>query len=188
MSECNVFDILEQVIDDRFRINNPGSKLELIEEQNLRNREGTEKGVNIVFRNTGKCFAFSLDVPGLDPFPIFKPREGVKQKNDAIIYFERNQKKYCFIIELKSNKYNKAYPQLQSGKDFMEYLFAILDKNCGVSVKDVEFKFIIFTTSPPAGGARKISSRKEKVTFLNRQGIDVAVTSCNRAYSFENFI
>ncbi|WP_088230750.1 hypothetical protein [Bacillus cereus] len=186
MNECNMFDVLEQVIEDKFRLTNPGSQLKLSEEQNEKDPKG--KGLEVTFRNTGKCFAFSLDVPGEDPFPIFKPSPGIKQKNDAIIYFEKNQRKYCFIVELKSNKYVGAFPQLKCGRDFMDYLFTILEKNFKVSVKDVEFKYIIFTTNPPGGARKTYSSKREKVPVQNRKGIDFAITACNSTYSFDNFI
>jgi hypothetical protein len=82
----------------------------------------------VIIRNTGRAFAFTLDKPGKEPFPFFGDVEGINLKNDAILFCVRDQKLIVFIMELKSRNPDDGIKQLRAGKHFVDYVLNMV--NC----------------------------------------------------------
>lgn len=101
------------------------------------------------------CFAYSLDVPGENPWPFFRsdPPRGVAGKVDCIIVAHYKGANYCFALDLKSTEVGSAYSQIYCTKLKIDWLVGLLKEFTEFSG---EYKFLGIISYMP----RKIPSKR----------------------------
>jgi hypothetical protein len=122
-------------------------------------------------------FVFSMDIKrkkgaGDAIFPFLNSSEpNICSKNDGTLITFDDNKIYVFLFELKSSKDLDYLSQLKSGRDFVNYLFAILNTHCNMTV---QLNFFGLRVLPAKKSARKKGTGRQKFQFQDRQGLQVA--------------
>ncbi|MDO3411603.1 hypothetical protein QWJ34_17700 [Saccharibacillus sp. CPCC 101409] len=136
-------------------------------------------------RKTGKIYALSLDNRPKDPYPFFQDREGLKSKNDAIVFSKQDQLLYVFLIELKSGNPADGIPQLKSAAHFVDYILAVIRlRYPGVNV-NVEKRGIVFHTRQ---NVQKRADRSSKASYMTNDVVPITFAGCNQEYTLEYFV
>ncbi len=118
-------------------------------------------------RPTCKMVAFSLDVRGANPFPVFNASvAGLTAKNDLTIICENKGKVYVFVIEYKNSANpGNAQHQIECGMAFAEYLFKLLRYCQGLKIEPHIFGVAAYRPRRPAKGQTNPQIR------FSRQGL-----------------
>lgn len=156
MYPINFFDIIKERIAIEFQQIPQSGILQLVEQHTKDKITTFQIGIS------AKHFSFSLDVKGLDPFPIFSNKiEGLKSKNDLIIFCQNEQDTILvFLLELKSKNSTGAGHQLRCGKAFCEYLFNLLQLEYPNLPKYEYFAILVKQPRFPPKGTTKPSKIK----------------------------
>lgn len=177
MMNENLFEILDEIIDNRFKISNSGGVIEIIE-----NNNATCK--NIKIQLTGKTFSLTLD-NNVNVFNCFNSAiANITKKNDAILFFEQNRKIIVLLMELKSNNPGDYLNQLKAGKNFVEYLIKQIELFYPFNGENIHYFGALFQT-------RKVpikqTTKKKNFVFEDRNGLYCTTLKCNQQYKLQQF-
>ncbi|SEH07699.1 hypothetical protein [Candidatus Venteria ishoeyi] len=147
--------------------------------------------VDIQFKKSMPYFAFSIDKPrqknlGDPVYPFFNPEVGcLCSKNDGILFVQQSDKLYIFLIELKSNNPRNYLNQLKAAKIFVDFIIQRI-KLCNPDIRTlVDYRGILFSCRrTPAESLTK----KGKVEYTNRGGLQVAEQGCHNHYFIQQFL
>lgn len=109
-----------------------------------------------------RTFAFSLDVQGVDAFPIFTQSEsGIRDVVDAILVVEYDGKCYIIALEMKSSKkgLQKAYKQIANAHIFIRWVTELLKLHMRDSFHQ-NFTFLGVVSLPPRKQPAKGTTRR----------------------------
>lgn len=179
-----MLDALEQIIARSYRIFPDNNNLLTIRED--KNNSGNSSlGSYVSFKKTGRIFSFTLDIDNSNPFPYFSERTGLKGKNDAIIFAEKDGKIFILLLELKSKNLSTSMKQLRSGENFVQFIVKTIELHFkGAINEQLEFRYLLFTT-------RKIPKKRTARLIINyhdNKGKKVAEEDSNRAYALVDFL
>ncbi len=173
----NIFTILEETIAENFKIKKDNNNLLKIEE--LKNNT---IGQGVIIKTSRKLFAFSLDKDGIKVFPFFNNTNvfNINTKNDAIIIYEKENKIYCFIIELKSGSNGKYLKQINAGINFCNFLLETINTFYDKSF-NFNYRGILFSTRNNKG------TTKIKAKFENINDLFITYQKNDEEYNIEYF-
>ena len=177
-----LFEILDEIIDIRFKISNSGGKIVFNEPQKESN-----KCTKVEIQTNKKVFAMSLD-SGDKVFNCFNDSiENITKKNDGILIYQEKNKFVVLLIELKSFNEGTYLKQLKAGKNFIEYLIKQINLFYQISIQenDLIFRgllFKLFRNTPQKG-----TTKREKLSFNDAEGLLVARLACNSEYKLQMF-
>lgn len=128
-----LFNAIRDCIGNAFRRIAHSGVLEHVENHH----DGTKS--KFCLRASAKHVAFTLDVHGLDPFPVVAP--GINARNDmTVVCLSPGGVPLVFVIECKnSNNPGQAQHQIECGIAFCKYVFELLSINRDVSVTPMYF-------------------------------------------------
>lgn len=112
-----LFQIIEEIIGARYRINPVNNLYELCEENEI------DYPITRI-KTSGPILVYKFDKKG-KLFPFFsQSKEFINKTSDYLIYNYNttNKQLYIFVIELKSNNHNSAYKQLYASNEFVNYI------------------------------------------------------------------
>jgi len=176
----SLFEILDEIIDIKFKVSNSGGKIIFNEPQ----REA-KKCEKVEIQTSKKVFALSLD-SGVKVFNCFNDSvENITKKNDGILIYQEKNKFVVLLIELKSLSEGTYLKQLKAGRNFIEYLINQINLFYQISIQesDLVFRgllFKIFRTTPSKG-----TTKRDKLEFKDAEGLLVARLVCNAQYKLQ---
>ena len=176
----SLFEILDEIIDIKFKISNSGGKIVFNEPQ----RE-TNKCEKVEIQTSKKVFALSLD-SGDKVFNCFNSTiENITKKNDGILLYQEKDKFVVLLIELKSLSEGTYLKQLKAGKNFIEYLIKQINLFYEISIKesDLVFRGLLFKLFKRQ--SRKGTTQRDKLKFQDADGLLVARLGCNCNYKLQ---
>jgi len=167
MPSFDLFSILEQHITLAFQKTTQNNILTLIEQH----AENKETIFEVVIPSKYSVFSFSLDIKGLDPFPIFSNNiKGLKSKNDLTIFYrDAGNIPLVFLFELKSKNSTGAGHQLRRGKAFCEYLFNLLQSEYSNLPQPQYFAVLVKQPRFPLKG----TTQPSKIKFQFSDGLQL---------------
>ena len=178
MSE-KIFTILDEIIDEKFKLSNAGGIIEIIE-----NKSTKCKSVKI--QTTNKIFALTLD-NNYNVFNCFNDgTKNINKKNDAILFFKKANYIVVLLIELKSNNPKGYLEQLKAGRNFIDYILKQIDLFYEIKIEysKVLYRGVLFSTKKsPAKG----TTRKRGFLFQDRNGLMCVTLNCNETYKLQKF-
>ncbi|MEA2017157.1 MAG: hypothetical protein U9N59_01805 [Campylobacterota bacterium] len=178
----SLFEILDEIIDTKFKVSNSGGKIVFNEPQREPNK--CEK---VEIQTSKKVFAFSLD-SGDKVFNCFNDSiENITKKNDGILIYQEKNKFVVLLIELKSLSEGTYLKQIKAGKNFIEYLLKQINLFYDINIKenDLVFRgllFKLFRQTPKKG-----TTQRNKLNFQDADGLLVARLACNSEYKLQMF-
>jgi hypothetical protein len=178
----SLFEILDEIIDSKFKISNSGGKIVFNEPQ-----EKSNKCKKVEIQTSQKVFALSLD-NGCNAFNCFnKSIENITKKNDGVLIYKDTGKFVVLLIELKSLSKGTYLKQMKAGKNFIEYLIKQINLFYEINIKesDLIFRgllFKIFRNTPLKG-----TTKRSKLEFTDVNGLSVARLACNSQYNLQKF-
>ena len=188
MPSKTLIDIVKDVIiEDLHLITNEDDLSIVIEEQH---EQAQCRFVKINLKKSISYFGFSIDkhTQGgkTDPvYPFFNAQyEGICSKNDAILFLQKSNKVYVLLIEMKSTNLGNYLNQLKAGKSFVDFVLQrihIFDK----INTEVEFRGLLFSCRRTVNEG---TTKKQKVTFEDRNGLLVSENPGNDTYHIQQFL
>lgn len=178
----SLFEILDEIIDIKFKVSNSGGKIIFNEPQTEANK--CEK---VEIQTSKKVFAISLD-SGDKVFNCFNSAiENITKKNDGILIYEEKDKFVVLLIELKSLSDGTYLKQIKAGKNFIEYLIKQINLFYEINIKesDLVFRgllFKLFRRTPAKG-----TTQRNTLNFQDADGLLVARLACNSSYNLQMF-
>ncbi|HLP91296.1 MAG TPA: hypothetical protein VK184_22280 [Nostocaceae cyanobacterium] len=188
MQSKELIDLVKKVIAEDLHSEIHEENCILIEEKH---EQAKCRYVKIKLKKSGSYFGFSLDQRKgegkNDPiYPFFNPKyPDICKKNDAILFVQKSNHVYVFLIEMKSENPGSYLKQLKSARGFVEFILQRIQIFHQINI-EVEFRGILFLLSPqrPNEGTTK----KRKITFEDRNGLLVAQTAGNETYWIQQFL
>jgi hypothetical protein len=178
----NVFNILDEIIDIKFKIQNSGGEVIFKEFQ-----QENGKCEKVKISTSNKIFAMSLD-NDYKVFNCFNNRiENITKKNDGILIFEYQNKIVVLLIELKSLNEGEYLKQLKAGKNFIEYLFKQINLFYPISIDENNIVYIGILFKTFRKTPSKNTTKREKIKFIDRNGLLVTWLKCNNNYKLQQF-
>lgn len=171
------FKLINDTIADHVINKCCGNKVEIKED--AKNTRG--KFVNIT--NITKAIALGLDVNKKD---IYFLKNNTKINDQTIIHYD-NGKVLVILLELKSDKIEKATKQILSGKAYIEFLLSILSVENKITISEVEYRAFIFTS-------KRIPVRKTTKKIRNLEpdrildGVALKKLGTEQTYNFNELI
>ncbi|TAD94779.1 MAG: hypothetical protein EAZ97_16355 [Bacteroidetes bacterium] len=110
-------------------------------------------------------FALKLDQEGykfLQNDKLILDAKNIKKACDAIVFGEIKQKKYIFLVELKSETADHVAEKFKSTKAFLAYLHAILDSYYQTNLEDFTKISILFDRNIVKGKPVLLDKKGEK--------------------------
>jgi hypothetical protein len=180
----NLLTNLSNTIHEDFAIALPSQEIEISE-----NNSNCKK----VILKTSKenVFAFSLDRKLKQPCKVFSffnsSTKGINKVNDGIVFYCKNDEIFVLLVELKSNKLGDYKKQLQAGKNFTNYLLSVVNSSFSKKyiLKDEHIKCLVFSLRKTS---RKQSTKKNKMSFEEINGLHIAELECNSSYFISQFV
>jgi hypothetical protein len=177
----SLFEILDEIIDSKFKVSNNGGKVVFNESQI---KSGKCEKVEI--QTSNKIFALNLD-NGDKVFNCFDHSvKNITKKNDGILIYkdEKKDKFVILLIELKSKSRGTYLKQLKAGKNFIEYIINQINLFYEINIEenDLVFRGLLFKIIPLKG-----VTKRRKLSFKNANGLPVARLACNREYNLKMF-
>ncbi len=149
------------------------------------------KFVEIKLKKSMYYFGFSLhkdrEKGNNDPvYPFFNAQyEGICSKDDGILFLQKSNKVYVLLIEMKSTNPKGYLQQLKAAKSFVDFVLQRIKIFNNQINTEVEFRGLLFSCRQiPNEGTTK----KQKVTFENRNGLLVSENPGNNTYYIQQFI
>ena len=175
----NIFTILDEIIDTRFKLSNSGGIIHITENSDI-------KCKYIKIQTSTKTFSLSLD-NNHNVFNCFNSGvKNINKKNDAILFFEKDSYIVVLLIELKSDNPKGYLQQLKAGKNFVEYLLKQIDLFYDINIdkEKIIYRGVLFSTKKsPAKGTTK----KDSYSFQDRNGLMCITLNCNQEYKLKKF-
>jgi len=183
----NLIDIVKLAIKQEFHLVADDVTL-LIEEKQP---DAKCKFVEIKLKKSMYYFGFSLhkdrEKGNNDPvYPFFNPQcKGICSKDDGILFLKKSNKVYVLLIKMKSTNTEGYLQQLKAAKSFVDFVLQrIKIFNNQINIK-VEFRGLLFSCRQiPNEGTTK----KQKLTFEDRNGLLVSENSGNNTYYIQQFL
>lgn len=187
-------DLIEKLInmiDEQFHYEkDSGNAITLIETQS----ESTCKPI-VLKKKSGKTFTLKLDLnkkikvhgnsyTEIDIHPLL--RDG-KMQCDYVVFCQKNQKLFVFLIALKSKNSTGWIKQSKAGESVVRYLLGMLENHSGkIILPNTEFRHILFNTKTK----EKKNSASKAFQYDREEKFNILFTRkpCNREYDLEIFL
>jgi hypothetical protein len=190
MSNSPLIDLLKEVISTELHLLPINNTID-IEEKQL---QANCRFVKIRLKQSMPYFGFSIDIPkgtgNVDPiYPFFAEKEGLRRKNDAILFFQKSHKIYVLLVELKSVNKGDYLKQMKAAKCFVEFILCrikLLKSPPNIDSDNIEFRGALFSCRRiPNEGT---TERQRSIDFKDRNGLLVTENAGNQLYHIKDFL
>jgi len=111
--------LFDEVLDSHFKVHPNGSVYDL-KEPSIPDYPVTK------LKKKGKALVYKFDVDGRI-FPFFdNAKPFIHKTSDYVIFNEKENALFVFVVELKSRKLQSAYPQLLASEKFINFVHSML--------------------------------------------------------------
>lgn len=190
MQNKSLVDLLKEVIKEDLHLKVNETDLSIVVEE--KHKQAKCRYVKIKLKKSIPYFGFSLvqstEGGEKDPiYPFFNPEyPNICTKNDAILFFQKSNKVYVLLIEMKSTNVGIYLKQLKAARSFVEFVFQriqIFDKTVNTDI--IEFRGLLFSCrrTPNEG-----TTKKQKIRFEDRNGLFVSEKPGNEIYWIQQFL
>jgi len=114
--------LFEEILDSTFKEKPEGNTFHL-EESSTPNYPVTK------LRKKGKTLVYKFDKVRLFPF-FNKDKKPINKSSDYVIFNEKEDTLFVFVVELKSNNPKDAYPQLYASEKFVNFVHSMVEAFC----------------------------------------------------------
>lgn len=114
--------LFEEVLDSTFKVKPKGNTYDL-KETSIPNYPVTK------LRKKGKALVYKFDKKQIFPF-FNSSKEFINKSSDYIIFNEKKDTLFVFVVELKSKNPKDAYPQLFASEKFVNFVHSMVEAYC----------------------------------------------------------
>ena len=123
--------LFEEILDNNFKVQPNGNTYDLKESSNP-NYPITK------LKKKGKALVYKFDVDGRI-FPFFDyTKSFINKSSDYIIFNEKENALFVFVVELKSNNPQNAHAQLYASEKFVNFISSMVEAYCKINKIPIE--------------------------------------------------
>jgi len=113
--------LFDEVLDSSFKVQPDSNGIYYLKESSIQDYPDTK------LKKEGKAFVYKFDVNGRI-FPFFDHRKPfINKSSDYIIFNQKENALFVFVIELKSKSIKKAYQQLFASEKFVDFIYLMAE-------------------------------------------------------------
>ena len=141
--------LFDEVLDSSFKVQPDSAGIYYLKESSIQDYPYTK------LKKEGKAFVYKFDVDG-GIFPFFDYRKSfINKSSDYIIFNQKENALFVFVIELKSKSIKKAYQQLFASEKFVDFIYSMAEayrRINSISIEgsgEIAIRHIILSKKPP---------------------------------------
>ena len=117
--------LFEEILDNSFKVKPNGNAYDLVEDS-IPNYPITK------LKKKGKTLVYKFDEIRI--FPFFNiGKKFINKSSDYVIFNEKEDTLFVFVVELKSNNPKDAYPQLYASEKFVNFVDSMIEAYCKIN-------------------------------------------------------